>query len=159
MKNVKKNKNVYYYLIWSLALIFIILERERQHMSMRSGWEGRGRARKGERILSRLHAHHRAGHGAGSYHPNIMTWAEIRSQRLNWLNHPGISYFIFFLNHRYIIFGFNILMDVYFSRIKMKCFCCVVCHCYCYLTALLLFCEINLFWQFPNMTSNPPWWG
>ena len=37
------------------------------------------------RISSRLYAEH----GAWSQNPAIMTWAQIKSQRLNWLSHPG----------------------------------------------------------------------
>lgn len=42
-----------------------------------------------ERILSSLCAQHRAQHGAQSYNPEIMIWAEIKSQALNWLSRPG----------------------------------------------------------------------
>ena len=50
---------------------------------------GRGSA-EGKRLLSRLHAQHRPWHGALSHDPKIMT-AEIKSQTLNRLSHPGAS--------------------------------------------------------------------
>jgi len=50
---------------------------------------GRGRGRRRERILSRLHVQHRAWRGARSHDPEIMTWAKIKSQMLNRLSHPG----------------------------------------------------------------------
>ena len=42
-----------------------------------------------ERILSRLHAQHRAQHGARSHDAGITVWAEIKSQTLSGLSHPG----------------------------------------------------------------------
>jgi len=48
---------------------------------------GRGRGRQG--ILSRLHSQRRARCGARSRNPEIMTWAKINSQILNWLGHSG----------------------------------------------------------------------
>ena len=74
----------------SLTLFIFILffrrERERAYM-YRSGVE-RGRGRK--KTFSNLHTQGRAQHRAWSHDPEIMTWAKIKSQTLNWLNHPGI---------------------------------------------------------------------
>ena len=50
-------------------------------------WEKRQRQR--ERNLSRLSAEQGAQCGAWSQDPEIMTWAETKSQMLNWLYHPG----------------------------------------------------------------------
>ena len=55
--------------------------------SKQTGERGRGKGR--ERILSRLYAQPGAQHWAGSHAPGIMTWAEIKSQMLNWLSHQG----------------------------------------------------------------------
>ena len=48
---------------------------------------GKGRGR--ERILSKLHAQHRAQSGVPSHGREIMTGAEIKSWMLNQLSHPG----------------------------------------------------------------------
>ena len=50
--------------------------------------EGNGQ-RERERILNRLHTQHRAQHRARSHNSQIMTWAKIKSQTLNWLSKPG----------------------------------------------------------------------
>ena len=50
-------------------------------------WVRWGRNR--ERILSRLHAQHRAWCRAWSHDPDVMTWAEIKSWTLNQLSHPS----------------------------------------------------------------------
>ena len=50
---------------------------------------GEGAGRKGERILSRILAHHGAWFRARSHYLGIMIWAEIKSLTLNWLSHPG----------------------------------------------------------------------
>ena len=42
-----------------------------------------------ERIISRFRAQQGAHYGARSHDPEIMTWADIRSQMLNWLSHLG----------------------------------------------------------------------
>ena len=61
--------------------MFIYFETE----SMQK-WE-RGKER--ERIPSRLHTQHRVQRGAWPHDLRITTWAEIKSQTLNWLSHPG----------------------------------------------------------------------
>ena len=67
-----------------LNIVFIL---ERKQASWGWGVEGRDRGR--ERIPNRLHAQCRAGRGAPSHNLEIMTWAKIKSQMLNWLSHPG----------------------------------------------------------------------
>ena len=52
---------------------------------------GRGRGR------SSLPAEQGARRGAWSHHPEIMTWAEIKSQMPNWLSYPGAP--IFWMYH------------------------------------------------------------
>ena len=56
-----------------------------------TGWAThpeREREREGGRVLSRLHTQHGAQCRTRPHDPEIMTWAEIKSQTLNWLNHP-----------------------------------------------------------------------
>ena len=70
-----------------ILLNFFFFEREkvREHTQMHGGRvEGDG-----ERILSRPHAQQAAQHGVDLTNPEIMTSAEIKSQRLNGLSHPG----------------------------------------------------------------------
>ena len=50
---------------------------------------GRGAEGEEERNPSRLCTEHRAWHGAWSQDPEIMTWAETKSQMLNWLRHQA----------------------------------------------------------------------
>ena len=50
--------------------------------------ETRGGAEE-ERILSRLHAQHRAWPRTWSHNPEIFTWAETRNRTLKWLSHPS----------------------------------------------------------------------
>ena len=50
---------------------------------------GRGVEGDGQRISRRLWAEPRAWLGAQSHNPEIMTWAETKSQTLNQLSHPG----------------------------------------------------------------------
>lgn len=54
--------------------------------SLREGERG---SEGGESILSRLHTQWKAQRGVWSHDLEIMTWAEIKSWTLNWLNHPG----------------------------------------------------------------------
>ena len=49
----------------------------------------RGERGQSERISSRLHAGQGARCGTQSHDPEIVTWAKIKSQRLNQLSHPG----------------------------------------------------------------------
>ena len=56
---------------------------------------GRGEERERERILGRLHAQWGAQHRAWSQDPEITTWAEIKSQMLNWLSYPDAPITIF----------------------------------------------------------------
>ena len=53
--------------------MFIYFERERERERMHAHRQERGRERRRERILSRLHAQHRAQCGAQSHDPGIMT--------------------------------------------------------------------------------------
>ena len=79
----------------SIFVCLFLLEKERaQESSGREGTEGEGK-----RILSRLHTQCRAQ----SHNPEIMTWAEIKSLPLNWLNHPGASIPLF-LNRHILVF-------------------------------------------------------
>ena len=68
----------------SSAHVFFVYFREAECESR----EERGR-RGRERILSRLHAQHRAPHAIVSHDSEIMTWAEIKNWMLNWLSQPG----------------------------------------------------------------------
>ena len=54
-------------------------------------WDG-GTEEEGETVLSRLRIEHETGCGAQSHDPEIMTWAETKSQMLNQLCHPGTPY-------------------------------------------------------------------
>ena len=80
--------------IWFIQLfiflsLFILRERERKHEQ--------GRGREGERIPSRLHAvsaEPKTGLNLTNY--EIMTWAEIKNQILNWLSNPGAPNFFFY---------------------------------------------------------------
>ena len=69
--------------------IYLFWERERERERER-GREGRGRERGRERIPSRLHTQCRAQCRTQSHHAEIMTWAKIKSQILNWLSHSTI---------------------------------------------------------------------
>ena len=70
---------------WHFFLKFIYFwegEREKE--------EGTGREREGQRIWSSLCADSREPDaGLELMNPEVMTWAEIKSRRLNWLSHPG----------------------------------------------------------------------
>ena len=70
-----------------MILIFSVLKK-RTFFLMFIYFESGG-SRGKERISRRLHAQHRAPHGAWSHDPGVVTWAEIKSQMLNWLSHPG----------------------------------------------------------------------
>ena len=50
---------------------------------------GRGSGREWGTVPGRLHAQLGAQHGAQSHSPEVMTWAEIKSQMPNRLSHPG----------------------------------------------------------------------
>ena len=60
---------------------------------MWAGERGRGKEKGRERILSRLHSQHRAQCGVQSHDREIMTWAKIESQTLNWLSHQASDFF------------------------------------------------------------------
>ena len=62
-----------------MYLFILEREREREHEQ--------GQRAKGE---GETQADSRAGHGAW-HGAEIVTWAKIKSQMLNWLNHPGIQ--------------------------------------------------------------------
>ena len=80
---------------------------------LRGGVEG-WRERERERILKRLQAQHRAWHRAWSHHPEIMTWAEIKSWTVNQLSHPDGLISPLFLKD--ILAGYRILfLTVFFS--------------------------------------------
>ena len=65
-------------------LLFIYFER------------GRGRERRRERIPSRLHAvNTQPNTGLSLINCEIMTWAKIKSQTLNRLNHPDTLFWLF----------------------------------------------------------------
>ena len=70
-----------------LLLMFIYLFWEKKKEIAWVGEKGQGRER--ERIPGRLHAQPGAWCGAESHDPGIMTWAKIKSPKLNRLSHPG----------------------------------------------------------------------
>ena len=76
-------------------LKFIYFERVRVSAH---AWAGEGQ-RDTERVPSRLHAAS-AESDLGLKLPNceITTWAEIKSQMLNWLSHPGAPFFLHILD-------------------------------------------------------------
>lgn len=53
----------------------------------KSTWVGGGEEEVGERISSWLLAEHRAPHGAWSWEPDILIWAEVKGWMLNCLSH------------------------------------------------------------------------
>ena len=80
-----------------LALIFFNLRERETDRQTDCDYEyklgkGRGQGRHTEKILSRFHTQHGALHGAQCHDPGIMTYAEIKSQTLNQLSHPGAPY-------------------------------------------------------------------
>ena len=77
------------FLVFFFKFIYLFF-REREHE-----W-GRGKERGREGIPSRLHSLHSVWHRAQSHDCKIMTWAEIKSQILNWLSHPGVPVFLVF---------------------------------------------------------------
>ena len=72
-----------------IIYMLLFFEKERRRK--------RGR-REGERILSRLHAQHRAQRRARSPDPEITTWAKIKSRMLNWLSYQAPLIIWFFRN-------------------------------------------------------------
>ena len=84
-------------LLLLLLLLFVfvfvfVFERDREIEKNRACTSREGAEEKGEReFLSRFHTQNGAWHGAWSHDHNIITWAKIRSQKLNWLSHPGIQ--------------------------------------------------------------------
>ena len=72
---------------------------------------GTGRGRGRERIPSILCTEHGAQCGASSRNPEIMTWADIKSQMLNFLSHPGAPILFFFdiIVNRLVFFLFYFL--------------------------------------------------
>ena len=77
--------------IFKKDIYFRERERARKQVSV-----GRGRGKGVERISSRLPAKQGAQRGALSHDPKIMTWAETKSRKLNWLHHPGAPKFYTF---------------------------------------------------------------
>ena len=75
---------IYWLIDW---LIFRKREREHVFVCLCVCKEGRAEA-KGERSSSRLPGERWAQLEAGSQDPEIMTWAEIKSQMLSWLSSP-----------------------------------------------------------------------
>ena len=61
-------------------------EREREREGECARVWGRDRDRGRARIPSWLHTQREVQHGAWSHHWEIMTWAKIKSQTLNWLS-------------------------------------------------------------------------
>ena len=59
------------------------------------GW-GRGRRWGRERNLSRLHTQHRDQCAAWFHNSEIMTWAKVKSQVVNWLNYSGAPIVAFY---------------------------------------------------------------
>ena len=59
-----------------------------------------------ERISSRLQAELGAWQGAQSHYPEIMTWAETKSQSLNVLSHPGAPIFNPYFTYSTLLFHF-----------------------------------------------------
>ena len=86
---------LFYFILFYFILFYFILfyERETEQVWPRERGKGREREREKERererILSRMYAQHQAGHGVCPSEPGIMTWAKIKTQRLNQLSHPG----------------------------------------------------------------------
>ena len=75
---------------------FIIWKRERE-----VGGGGRGREREsqaGSMLSTELD-----GHGASPHSPRILTWTEIKSHMLNWLNHPGAPQIVLFLIYIFVL--------------------------------------------------------
>ena len=70
-------------------------ERASTHTQAHEQRKGRGRGRR--RIPSRFHALSTEPHaGLNIMNCKVMTWAEIKSQILNWLSHPDSPNFTFF---------------------------------------------------------------
>ena len=86
------------YLLFFSFLFKSVRERERERESESEHTRKKGRGR--ERILSRLHAQCRAWCRAQSHEPGIVTWAEIKSQTLNWLSHQVPPYLLFLTDIR-----------------------------------------------------------
>ena len=88
MSNTHKPKNLKF-------STFFFREREGKSVGARDG-EGKGAGgeeeEEGKRILSRLHAQHKAQQRTWSHDPEIMTWAEIKSCMLNGLSQSDIPY-------------------------------------------------------------------
>ena len=87
LRVLRQNRFFFFISFFYLFILFVI-EREREK---RESTNGRGAEwhRERERILSRLHVQHGDPLGAWSQDHGIMTWAEIKSQILHQLSHPG----------------------------------------------------------------------
>ena len=78
------------FLFFFLKFIYLFWERESACAQVGEGWRERDR----ERIPSRLHTvSAEPDRGLWLTKQEIMTWAEIKGQRLNWLSHPGAPMF------------------------------------------------------------------
>ena len=82
-----------------LAFLYLLLFFKRIYFYFESVCrrQGKGRGRGRERILSSLHTQHGAEGRVQSQDPEIMTWAEIKSQilkRLSYSDTPGIPLMI-----------------------------------------------------------------
>ena len=83
--------NIVYWIMimfWALCQVYFLIEFffffwERKWESVSGGQRER------QRISSRFHAQCGVQLGARSHDCEIMTWAEIKRQLLNWLRHPG----------------------------------------------------------------------
>ena len=71
-----------------LKHLFILGEKRVQEWAQVGGGE-----EVGKRISRGLHTRHRTHIGARSQNLKITIWAETKSQRLNWLHHPGTPIF------------------------------------------------------------------
>ena len=100
---------------WIFIYLFGEREREREREST---WE-RGR----ERISSRLHAiSAEPDRGLKPTNPKIMTWAEIKSQTLNWLSHPGVPTQLNFAFVLLIMFTFLNLSPLHIALWLTHCY-------------------------------------
>ena len=76
-------------------ILFYLRERERERESMHAHtWKRRGRTEREN--PKQTPYQHRAPHRAQTHKPEIMTWAEIKSQTPNRLSHSGIPNYGYF---------------------------------------------------------------
>ena len=95
-KKIKKKKNALYVKMFTVAFFFFFLRKRN------STW-GRGRREaegKGDNP-KQTPGWAQSPMEAWSHDPEIMTWAKIKSQTLNWPNHPGALTAAFFIALKY----------------------------------------------------------